>query len=210
MRERIGKGEAAPLPFFLRGGGDDEPEKNRLRGARRDTIFGGENRPKVLRILLAKKPSGDVESANMGQAIAVAGTAGFLFRACALALFLAGGAAGAGGFEGGDVAPREAAALIRENASVGNFVVLDVRTPEEFGRERIAGAVLVDYRSGTFRDDLARLDRGKTYLVYCRTGNRSGSATAIMRDLGFGRIHHLAGGITKWKEEGLPTVKVAP
>lgn len=101
--------------------------------------------------------------------------------------------------------PKEAAAMIRDYGSGKNFVLLDVRTPAEHGTERIDGAVLIDYFSPSFRDELEKLDRGKTYLVYCRTGNRSGKAVKVMKELGFHDIHHLSGGIVKWKEDGLPT-----
>jgi len=106
-----------------------------------------------------------------------------------------------------NLSPKEAAALIRENGSRRDFVLLDVRTPQEYRDGRIAGAVLVDYTSGSFKEEMGGLDRGKTYLVYCRTGNRSGKAAAIMKEMQFKKVLHLSGGITKWKEEGLPTVR---
>ena len=54
---------------------------------------------------------------------------------------------------------------------------------------------------------MAKLDRGKTYLVYCRTGNRTKGALKVMRELGFLSVLHLSSGITKWKEEGFPTAR---
>jgi len=105
------------------------------------------------------------------------------------------------------VSPAEARDLIGKRTGDGNFVLLDVRTPKEFQEERIRGAVDVDFLSKTFREELARLDRGKTYLVYCRTGNRSNGALKVMKEEGFRDVYHLDGGITKWKEAGLPTVK---
>ncbi len=71
------------------------------------------------------------------------------------------------------ISPNDAAALIGAHAGNPAFVLLDVRTPEEFAHGRIAGAVNLDYRGADFQGDLARLDRSRTYLVYCRTGNRS-------------------------------------
>lgn len=105
------------------------------------------------------------------------------------------------------LSPKEASVLIRENGSSGDFVLLDVRTPKEYKDGHIAGAVLIDYTAASFKEELGRLDPGKTYLVYCRTGNRSGKAISLMRELGFRKVLHLSGGITKWKEEGLPTVR---
>jgi rhodanese-related sulfurtransferase len=106
-----------------------------------------------------------------------------------------------------NVAPREAQELILKNKGNRDFVVLDVRTPGEFTKGHIEGAVLVDYRSTGFREEMAGFDRTKTFLVYCRTGNRSTRALGIMRDLGFRNYYHLEGGITKWIEEGLPAVR---
>jgi len=117
------------------------------------------------------------------------------------------GAAAAWGDVARDVGPKEAQALIRENAGKRDFVVLDVRTPGEFAQGHLEGAVLVDYRSPGFREEVAGLDKTKTYLVYCRTGNRSASALGIMRELGFRSHYHLERGIVRWLEEGLPAVR---
>jgi rhodanese-related sulfurtransferase len=106
-----------------------------------------------------------------------------------------------------NLSPEEAAAMIREKDSHADFVLLDVRTPQEYRDGHIAGAVLIDYTSSSFKEELGKLDQGKTYLVYCRTGNRSEKAISLMKELRFRRLRHLSGGITKWKEEGLPTVR---
>ncbi len=99
----------------------------------------------------------------------------------------------------------EATALIERNRNNRNFVVLDVRTLREYQGGHLPNAIMIDFRSPSFRDEMDRLDRGKTYLVYCRTGNRSTSALTVMRELGFQKAFHLQGGITKWKEEGMRT-----
>jgi rhodanese-related sulfurtransferase len=106
-----------------------------------------------------------------------------------------------------NLSPAEARNMIEERAGDPRFVLLDVRTPKEFGEERIQGAVMVDFRSPSFRADIAKLDREKTYLVYCRTGNRSEGAVKVMRELGFRNVMHLSDGITKWKEAGFPTTR---
>jgi len=117
------------------------------------------------------------------------------------------GAGKAGGDAGRNMGPGEAQALIRENAGNRDFVVLDVRTPGEFAQGHLEGAVLVDYRSPGFREEMAGLEKTKTYLVYCRTGNRSARAMGIMGELGFRSIYNLEGGIKRWVEEGLPAVR---
>jgi len=133
--------------------------------------------------------------------------AGFAAVACAF-LFLPSDLR-AQGAEGGypDLSPAEAWELVGKRSGDPRFVLLDVRTPKEFQAERIEGAVTVDYLSPAFRDEMAKLDREKTYLVYCRTGNRTVGALKAMRELGFRNVLHLASGITKWKEAGYPTIR---
>ncbi|MBI5905760.1 MAG: rhodanese-like domain-containing protein [Deltaproteobacteria bacterium] len=106
-----------------------------------------------------------------------------------------------------NLSPAEARELIRTHAGDPGFVLLDVRTPGEFGEGRIEGAKLLDYRSPSFQEEASRLDRNRKYLVYCRTGNRSAGAVKVLEALGIGEVRHLEGGIVKWKQAGLPTVK---
>jgi rhodanese-related sulfurtransferase len=80
-----------------------------------------------------------------------------------------------------------------------NTVLLDVRTKEEFTAGHIEGAINVDFYAGDFRDQLNKLDKSKTYAVYCRTANRSGQALTLMQQLGFSSAYDLIGGIAAWK-----------
>lgn len=84
--------------------------------------------------------------------------------------------------------------------------IIDVRTPEEFAEGHIERAELFDFNAGGFSEQIAELDRGATYFVYCRSGNRSGQATAIMAELGFTHVYDLDGGIVSWLAAGAPTV----
>lgn len=102
------------------------------------------------------------------------------------------------------MSPTEAYALIRMNRGNPNFVVLDVRTPEEFMTGHIQGAVNIDVNGSRFRDAVGKLDPEKTHLVYCRTGRRSAEAVQIMRDLGFTRLLRFEGDIVRWRAENLP------
>ena len=88
-----------------------------------------------------------------------------------------------------------------------SVVVVDVRTPAEFAEGHLARAELVDANAADFRDQIAKLDRSATYLVYCHSGNRSGRATGIMAELGFVRVYNLDGGILAWQGAGAPVVK---
>jgi len=106
-----------------------------------------------------------------------------------------------------DITPQEALTLIQENQNNPDFVIIDVRTPEEFAEGYIENAVIIDFRSETFMDELNKLDKDKTYIIYCRSGRRSSSALNTMAELNFREAYNILGGITKWQEGGLPTTK---
>jgi len=101
----------------------------------------------------------------------------------------------------------KAQTLMTERAGKADFAILDVRTPEEFAEGHIAGAVNLDVQSRDFEKKLRALDREKSYLVYCRTGNRSRTATVAMEALGFRSIFHMNEGIVKWKQQNLPLTR---
>lgn len=103
--------------------------------------------------------------------------------------------------------PKETQALIQKNKGNADFVILDVRTPEEFESGHIEGALNINYHSEDFTASLDRLDKGKLYLVYCRTGRRSADTVSVMVRLGFTNILRFTGDIIRWKSEGLPVVK---
>ena len=84
-------------------------------------------------------------------------------------------------------------------------VVLDVRTPGEFAAGHVAGAVnlsVASEGSEHFDDEIAKLDRDKTYLVYCARGNRSAIAAQRMSKLGFTHLNDFSGGMQQWMKEG--------
>lgn len=105
--------------------------------------------------------------------------------------------------------PRAAFEFILKNKRNHNFVVLDIRTSQEFQDGHIEGAINIDYRSPTFGADLDRLDKSKTYFVYCRIGRRSGEAIGLMIRNGFTNIYKTPGDIVEWRAAGLPLVKGA-
>jgi rhodanese-related sulfurtransferase len=81
-------------------------------------------------------------------------------------------------------------------------VLLDIRTPEEFGEGRLEGAVNIDFYAADFAGQLAELDRDATYVIYCRSGNRTTAALDTFRDLGFTSVHAVEGGIVAWEATG--------
>ncbi|MFC1952883.1 rhodanese-like domain-containing protein [Chloroflexota bacterium] len=106
-----------------------------------------------------------------------------------------------------NVSTQEAYSLIQNNRNNPDFIILDVRTPEEFSVGHIDGAVNTDFYEDTFREELDALDRNTTYLVHCRSESRSQSTVDTLEALGFTKIYHMTGGYIEWEAEGLPTVK---
>ncbi len=80
-------------------------------------------------------------------------------------------------------------------------VLLDVRTAGENAEARIPNSKLIDIMSPTFQQDIEKLDKSKSYYVYCRSGNRSYHAGKMMSKLGFEKVYNLAGGIIDWQGE---------
>ena len=68
-------------------------------------------------------------------------------------------------------------------------------------------AMISQVPSETFKEDLDKLDKDKAYFIYCRSGNRSGRAMPIMKELGFKEVYNLSVGIQEWIAEGLPIIK---
>lgn len=106
-----------------------------------------------------------------------------------------------------DVTCRQALKLIQIHSRDTNFVVLDVRTPEEYNNGHIEKALNIDYKSADFQDKIKALDKRKTYLVYCRSGGRSAKSIEIMKNLNLNNLYHLFVGMEKWKKKGYKTVK---
>lgn len=78
-------------------------------------------------------------------------------------------------------------------ADASQPALVDVRTPEEVAEGYLDGAVNLNIDDPGFRDALDELDREATYVLYCRTGNRSSQAAAIMDDLGFESVYDVGG-----------------
>ncbi|EAR00656.1 rhodanese-like domain-containing protein [Maribacter sp. HTCC2170] len=83
-----------------------------------------------------------------------------------------------------------------------NAFVLDVRTKAEIEEGYIANAINIDiYLGQGFLQELDKLDKTKNYYVYCRSGNRSRQACAVMKSIGFENTYNLEGGMMAWQGE---------
>lgn len=83
-------------------------------------------------------------------------------------------------------------------------IVLDVRTPAEYAGGHLAQAQNIDIEASDFANQIAALDKNATYAVYCRSGNRSGTALEQMTAAGFTHVYDLAGGIGARQNMGGP------
>ena len=93
------------------------------------------------------------------------------------------------------ITPAEAKSLM---GSEDGYVILDVRTPEEFAAGHIAGAILIpDYEIREKAESILT-DKDQLILVYCRSGRRSKSAANELAALGYTNIWEF-GGINDWK-----------
>ena len=105
-----------------------------------------------------------------------------------------------------EIDAQRAMQMVRDGETNGNApLLLDVRTPAEFAEGHIPGALNLDYRSPSFAGELEKLDKSKTYIVYCRAGNRSANARAVMERMGFINVYNLFGGFLEWEKEGQPS-----
>ncbi|MDP2837586.1 MAG: rhodanese-like domain-containing protein [Methanobacteriaceae archaeon] len=105
-----------------------------------------------------------------------------------------------------DVTPQESSEIIKENINNPNFVLWDVRTPLEFQSGHLEGAVNLDYQSN-FKAEIQTIDKGKKYLLYCKSGIRSANAMQVMLHFGFNEVYNMLGGITYWTDEGWPVLR---
>lgn len=87
------------------------------------------------------------------------------------------------------------------------YIVIDVRTAEEFSEGHIQDAILINFYDPNFKSKIGELDKNGKYLMFCRSGNRSGKAVLLMNQMGFKDVLNIAGGIITWQRAGKPLVQ---
>lgn len=93
-----------------------------------------------------------------------------------------------------NISVTELKSKLKEN----NAVILDVRSESELSEGSIPGYKMINVSRPDFADKVQKLDKSKTYYVYCRSGGRSAHACKQMADLGFENLYNVSGGIMAW------------
>ncbi len=83
-----------------------------------------------------------------------------------------------------------------------DYILVDVRTTEEYQSGHIQDAVNFDFYSESFQNDILTLDKSSSIILYCRTQNRSTKTANYLKENGYKEINVIAGGITSWVKNG--------
>ncbi|MFK8045883.1 MAG: rhodanese-like domain-containing protein [Crocinitomicaceae bacterium] len=89
------------------------------------------------------------------------------------------------------VSKAEFVAYMAENSE---FILLDVRTPLEFNRGTIDGAINIDFTDSNFKSEINKLDKSQPILLFCQSGGRSSRALVMLKSVGFKCVLELEGG----------------
>jgi sulfur-carrier protein adenylyltransferase/sulfurtransferase len=85
-----------------------------------------------------------------------------------------------------------------------DFMLIDVREPEEYAIARIPGSRLIP--RATLPERVHELSSADTIVVHCKSGVRSGMAVDFLKQAGFRKVKNLVGGILRWSDDVDPTV----
>ncbi|REE80713.1 rhodanese-related sulfurtransferase [Lutibacter oceani] len=88
-----------------------------------------------------------------------------------------------------------------------NQTIIDIRTPQEYKQGYIEGAVNINYFDSSFLDQVSKFDKSKPIFIYCRSGNRTSSASKKLLKLGFTEVYDLQGGIISWARDKNKIIK---
>ncbi len=98
--------------------------------------------------------------------------------------------------------------FIKSRRDNPKFTIIDVRTPAEYVQGHLEDTLHLDIDSPSFEEEVFRLDKNKSYFLYCQFGdNRSRAAGKLMENTGFKEIYVLEGGFNSWEAHGFPTEK---
>ncbi|MDG1333514.1 MAG: rhodanese-like domain-containing protein [Crocinitomicaceae bacterium] len=90
------------------------------------------------------------------------------------------------------------AEMFKEMLAEEGIQLVDVRTSAEYGGGTIGEAQNVDVLASDFSTQIAKLDKSKKTLIFCKSGGRSGRAGVMMEEMGFETVIDLSGGYSSW------------
>jgi rhodanese-related sulfurtransferase len=100
------------------------------------------------------------------------------------------------------ISPEKVAEILKTQKD--SYIILDVRTKEEFDSGHLDSAVLIPVDELETR--YGELSKDKPIIVYCRSGNRSAKAAALLISKGFSQVYDMSGGINAWTGMGYPVI----
>jgi rhodanese-related sulfurtransferase len=84
-------------------------------------------------------------------------------------------------------------------------LILDVRTPGEYGESHVPNAINISHNELAARLSELNSSSDRAIVVYCKSGRRAGMAAKVLQGAGYTDLHHLSGDMDGWKAAGLPT-----
>jgi len=96
--------------------------------------------------------------------------------------------------------------LLSQNKTTSNFLIIDVRTPEEFASGHIKTAVNIPTHKIQENLSLLKTHKDKMIIVYCRSGRRALITQTLLKQNNFTNIYHLEGDIIGWNKAELPLI----
>ncbi|OGY23521.1 MAG: hypothetical protein A2172_04575 [Candidatus Woykebacteria bacterium RBG_13_40_15] len=96
------------------------------------------------------------------------------------------------------ISTTDAKELIKRNSGNKDFLIIDIRTPDEFAQGHIENATNIDFYQSDFESKIASLDKNGAYLIYCKSGGRSSKALEVFKQESFREVYNLLGGYTEY------------
>lgn len=96
-------------------------------------------------------------------------------------------------------------ALLSDDDPANNPFILSVRSPDQYVKGHIPGAINIPWRDTAKKENLAKLPKDRQIVVYCYTGHTASQVTALLNVLGYDAVN-LKFGMTSWTRD----VEVAP
>lgn len=101
----------------------------------------------------------------------------------------------------------EAEAFEQKLKQTNTYNLIDIRTPDEYKQGHLENAIMIDYYSSDFKNELSKLDKSKPLFYYCASGGRSGKTIPILKELGFKEVYELKVGFNGWRNADKSFVK---